>query len=493
MMNGYTAIAKVILLGDSGVGKSALATALTRQPYQPTGPASGRKVVTLALGKRPTERVAMWDLDGRPGFRTIQQLNLDAVAAALIVFDARAAEPFDGILYWAQALVLSRARQRESGCLALPMKTHLVAARADDGKIDEKYIYKRLSDTGLADMVRMDTTYLTSAREGRGIGRLRRAINTGIDWAALPASPTSLIEAIQRFLLEERRNGRLVARTDDLWHSYRRARVEGSDSRKKFAAGIELADNMGLIWLMRRSDLVVLLPELVDDYALALLRAERGKPERPSSLSLPQERDLLEATVSELKWRGLIDQQNTGQGTSSASSSPLARLIREPLISAPLFPEPRPDADNEDFDAILSYSTRDIEQVKQIRRRLIERGFRPWMDKYDMQAGISAQKQLRQQINSGKPSVFFIGPHGLGNWQELELEMAALLMSTKKYWLIPVFLDTYVGRADRFEFPGFAGLLHAVDMREDDPDPFEKLVRAIKNGPVPGYDRRPEI
>lgn len=482
-MDGYTAIAKVILLGDSGVGKSALATALTRQPYQSTGPACGRKVVTLALGKRPTEQVAMWDFDGRPCFRTIQQLNLDAAAAALIVFDARATEPFDGILYWAQALVLARSRQRESGGMVSPMKTHLVAARTDSGQINEKYIRKRLRDAGLADMVRTDTVYLTSSKKGWGIARLRRAIHAGIDWDALPASPSSLIEEMRQFLLEERQNGRPIARVDDLWHSYRRACVQRSDSWKKFAAGIDLADNMGLIRLMHRSDLVVLRPELVDDYALALLRAARGKPERPSSLSRVQERDLLEAIMSELDWRGLIAQQNTEQSIFPAPPSPLVRPI----------PERRVPPDIDEFDVFLSYNSRDIEQVREIRRQLIDRGFRPWMDKYDMNAGISVQMQLRQQINAGKPSVFLIGPHGLGNWQELEMEMAALLMSTKKYWLIPVFLPTYAARADRFEFPAFVGLLHAVDMREIDPDPFEKLARAIKNGAAQGYDHRPDV
>jgi hypothetical protein len=64
--------------------------------------------------------------------------------------------------------------------------------------------------------------------------------------------------------------------------------------------------------------------------------------------------------------------------------------------------------------------------------------------------------------------------------------MATAAMVKKKYRLIPVFLAAYKGKVDGFELPAFSDLLHAVDMREVDPDPFEKLVRAIQSA------RRPE-
>ena len=315
-MSGHMAVAKVMLLGDSGVGKSALALVLSRQPYQPTEPTCSAKVVTLALGEQQTRRAAVWDLDGRPGYRAVQQLHLHAVAAALIVFDPRATEPFEGVLFWARAL--ARARQLEADNV-LPMKAYLVAARTDSGQVDEKDVHKRLRDSGLADLFGTDAIYLTSAKEGWEIARLRQAIHAGIEWDALPASSGALIDAMEQFLSEERQQGRLIARVDDLLHSYRRARAKDSDIQATFAACIGLAENRGLIRLMRRSDLVVLQPELVDDYALALLGAAKEEPdgfgvmamhdvlggsvapaERPRLLSRAQERQLLEAIVAEL-------------------------------------------------------------------------------------------------------------------------------------------------------------------------------------------------
>jgi hypothetical protein len=637
-MSEHTAIAKVMLLGDSGVGKSALASVLSRQTYQPTEPTCSGKVVTLALGEQPTRQAAVWDLDGRPGCRTVQQLHLDAIAAALIVFDARAAEPFDGVLFWTRAL--ARARQRE-GDNALPMKAYLVAARTDSGQVDEKDMHKRLRDSGLVGIFGTNAMYLTSAKKGWEIAKLRQAIHAGIEWDALPASSGALIDAMEQFLSEERQQGRLIARVDDLLHSYRRARTQDNDIRATFTACIGLAENRGLIRLMRRSDLVVLQPELVDDYARALLRAAKEEPdgfgvlakhdvlggsvapdEQPGLLSRAEERQLLEAIVAELDWRELVAQQNTEQGvylafppqlagrTSDSQVPPgsavkflfggeptrvfatlAARLMHSPLfeptrtepssvlgtvkaasgecgihlralrddcgelvisygkdapalarvqfeeiitghlreraavdtvIRLPILSCPNcgfvvtddlikrkldrgattvrcqdcggyeisltgPSANEADnFDVFLSYNSKDVEQVKEIRDQLIERGFRPWMDKYEMVAGVFTQPQLQHQINSGKPLVFFIGPHGLGDWQELEVGLATILMVKKKYRLIPVFLTTYEGKVDNFDTLSFADLLHVVDMRESDPDPFEKLVRAIQSVRVPG-------
>ena len=633
-MSQHTAVAKVMLLGDSGVGKSSLVSVLTRQPYQPTEPSCCGSVVTLALGEQATRQAAVWDLDGRPGYRTAQQLHLAEVAAALIVFDARAIEPFDGVLFWVRAL--ARARRLE-GDSALPMKTYLVAARTDSGQVDEQDMSKRLNDAGLGEILGSNDMYLTSAKKGWEIARLRQAIHAGIEWDALPASSAVLMDMMEQFLSEEEQQGRVIAHIDDLWHSYRRACKEECDVQATFATGIGLADTRGLIRWMRRSDLVVLQPELVDDYALELLRVAKEEPDgfgimakdhvldgsvtlpgRSRPLTRAEEQQLLEAIVTELDWRGLAAQQNTEQGVFLAFPLQLARgtldaqvppgsavkfqfsgeptmvfatlaarlshsplfepmrkapssvlgtikaasgvcgihlrtlrddgaelvvsygkdtpalarvqfeemiaghlreqaardtVIRLPILSCPncgfviaddlmrrkldrgdatircpdcgryeiSLTGPSADAAG-DFDAFLSYNSEDLNQVKEIRGQLIERGLRPWLDKYDMEAGVSAQTQLDRQIHSGKPSVFFIGPHGLGDWQTLEIELATMLVVKKKYLLIPVFLTTFEGAVGDFKALAFGELLHAVDMREPDPDPFEKLIRAIQGG-----------
>ena len=61
--------AKVVLVGDSGVGKSGLALALTNQPFVPTESTHGRHVwlldkreVQQDSGSHETREVLLWDL-----------------------------------------------------------------------------------------------------------------------------------------------------------------------------------------------------------------------------------------------------------------------------------------------------------------------------------------------------------------------------------------------------------------------------------------------
>ena len=65
--------AKVVLLGDTGVGKSGLGLVLSGQPYQTTDSTHGRNVWTFdtfdvevpGFGEQ-TREVMLWDLAGRP-------------------------------------------------------------------------------------------------------------------------------------------------------------------------------------------------------------------------------------------------------------------------------------------------------------------------------------------------------------------------------------------------------------------------------------------
>ena len=97
--------AKVILLGDTGVGKSGLGLVLSGRPYQATDSTHGRNVWTLdaqevetATGGTQTREILLWDLAGQPGYRLVHQLHLGEVAVALLVFDSRSEiDPFSGV------------------------------------------------------------------------------------------------------------------------------------------------------------------------------------------------------------------------------------------------------------------------------------------------------------------------------------------------------------------------------------------------------------
>src|SRR6185295_16267522 len=87
--------AKVVLVGDTGVGKTGLSLVLNRRPFEATESTPGRRVwvfdsyIHKIAGAEQTRETLLWDLAGQPGYRVIHQLHLNEIAVALVVFDGR--------------------------------------------------------------------------------------------------------------------------------------------------------------------------------------------------------------------------------------------------------------------------------------------------------------------------------------------------------------------------------------------------------------------
>jgi TIR domain/Ras family/WD domain, G-beta repeat len=276
--------AKVILLGDTGVGKSGLGLALSGQPYQPTDSTHGRNVwmldtqeVDTPAGGKQTREILLWDLAGQPGYRLIHQLHLGEVAVALLVFDARSeTDPFSGVKHWVRALAQAR---RLEGSSAVPLRAYLVAARADRGgvAVTRDRVQAMLDDLGL------DGLFETSAKEGWQVAELAEAIREGIVWDALPmVSSSVLFGSIKEFLLEEKKQGRLLSTVDDLFREFKRAQPDAAGSanlRASFETCIGRVESRGLIRRLHFGGLVLLQPELLDAYASAMVQAAKEEPD----------------------------------------------------------------------------------------------------------------------------------------------------------------------------------------------------------------------
>lgn len=235
--------AKVVLLGDTEVGKSGLGLVLSGQPYQPTDSTHGRNVWMFDAqeaadtgASTQTREILLWDLAGQPGYRMVHQLHLGEVAVALVVFDSRSETgPFSGVKHWVRALAQAR---RLEGASAVPLRAYLVAARADRGgvPVTKARVQAMIDDLGL------DGFFETSAKEDWQVTELAQAIRDGIAWDALPmVSSSALFDSIKQFLLEEKQQGRLLATVDDLFRGFRRAQPDMSgedDLRASFEACI---------------------------------------------------------------------------------------------------------------------------------------------------------------------------------------------------------------------------------------------------------------
>ena len=276
--------AKVVIVGDSGVGKSGLGLVLTGHPFVPTDSSHGRHVwtfddkeVELDNLRKEARQTLLWDLAGQAGYRLIHQLHLNEVAVALVLFDARSeTDPFAGVFHWDRAL---RQAQRVQSNSALPLKKFLVAARIDRGG-------RNVSPERIESLVRelgFDGYFETSAREDIGIAELAEAIKQAIDWSALPkVTSNDLFQHIKDFLISEKEAGHLLSTTEDLYRTFLKspdAPEDTAELRAQFETCVGRVESRDLIQRLSFGNLVLLQPELLDSYASALVNAVKDEPD----------------------------------------------------------------------------------------------------------------------------------------------------------------------------------------------------------------------
>jgi WD40 repeat protein/GTPase SAR1 family protein len=285
----HYANAKIVLLGDSGVGKTGLGLVLAGRPFEATESSHGRHVWLIDSvehgGDRPERRETyLWDLAGQPGYRLLHQLHLADVAAALVLFDARSeTDPFAGVRHWVRAL---RQAERATG-RSVPKL--LVAARTDRGGpgVSDERFQREMGELGFAGYLS------TSAKEGRHIEDLFEWITGVIPWDDMPkVSSTGLFDSIKAFLVAERDRSRLLAREDDLLRDYETTRDDqelgGPDAVQpaaEFRTCVDRVANRGLIRRLSFGGYVLLKPEVLDAYAAALVNAARDEPDGTGAIS----------------------------------------------------------------------------------------------------------------------------------------------------------------------------------------------------------------
>ena len=331
--------AKVVLVGDTGVGKSGLSLVLNNQPFEATESTPGRRVWTFNSrdakiddNVTQTRETLLWDLAGQPGYRVIHQLHLHEVAIALVVFDARSeTDPLAGVRHWERALRLAQQRHGTSG---IPMKKFLVSARNDRGgvSIGEERLKAILKEFDF------DGYFKTSAKEGWEIAELRAAIEQGIPWERLPEVLSSQLFAdIKAYLLEVKKTGRLLAPVSEIYDEFARQHPETAASvanlRSQFDTCIGRLEARDLIRRLTFGGYVLLQPELLDAYASAMVNTAKEEPDGLGSIAeeialagrffVPtdqkvadplQEQLLLHATVEELVIHDLALRESADDG-----------------------------------------------------------------------------------------------------------------------------------------------------------------------------------
>jgi class 3 adenylate cyclase/GTPase SAR1 family protein len=305
--------AKVVLVGDSGVGKSGLALVLTGMAFAATESSHGRNVyrleanqVEVSPGVTENREIFLWDLAGQPGYRLIHQLHLNDVAAALVTFDARSeTDPFGGVRHWNRAL---EQAQRLTGRTGL--RKFLVAARIDRGRISASRA--RIAEVELE--FGFDSYFETSAKTGTGVKELLTAIRSSIDWEGLPkVTSTEFFEDVRRFLGSPDRSLPLLSTREDLLVAFvadTHTDRDLDEVRADFFLALGRLESRGLLRRFSFGDFVLLRPEVLDSYASAIVEAAKDEPDglgciselvvRSGEFQMPAEERILNATLEKL-------------------------------------------------------------------------------------------------------------------------------------------------------------------------------------------------
>jgi small GTP-binding protein len=159
---------KVVLLGDSGVGKSSLSLRFCQGRFPnfhevTIGAAFLQQTVRLRDGSQV--KLHIWDTGGQERFRSMSSLYYRDAAAAILVYDCTDPASFESVKYWVEEL-------KAKGPTTVAI---VVAANKSDSPQE-----KKLVDVSVAkqycDENKM-TLYETSALSGENVTQLFESIS----------------------------------------------------------------------------------------------------------------------------------------------------------------------------------------------------------------------------------------------------------------------------------------------------------------------------
>jgi small GTP-binding protein len=301
--------AKVLLVGDTGVGKSGLAERLVNKQFVPTKSSHARKAYVLESqvvqeqgGVSLHQETVLWDLAGQPAYRLVHQLSMEDAVLACVLFDCRnETNPFEGAAYWSQVLDQARTSTK--------IKKILVASRVDVGGLPagKERIEAFVGENDFAQFIP------TSAYTGDGCDKLLEAIREGITWDDLPkVTTTKSLAALRDYVarLKGENSGAdakdkqqaapakllTIAALHEGFCSYFGEKIPLSE----FIAHLQRLEATDAVQSLifrttgaepRPETLVLLDPTRVDAYASALLVAAKDEPDGPGHLLEERVRD----------------------------------------------------------------------------------------------------------------------------------------------------------------------------------------------------------
>jgi small GTP-binding protein len=263
--------AKVVLVGESMAGKTHLAHRLIEDKWVPGESTHGMRVWPLNIATvrdEGTEReVWLWDLAGQPDYRLIHQIFLDETSLALVVFDPSSEDAFQKIKHWEMAL--RQAVGHDPAKILVAPKDDVSSLTTTRDKVDQL-----MEERGYAAFVQ------TSAFTGRGRAELLSAISEAIPWDRTPSITTPrLFKVLKDGIVQIKDQGLVMIQFAALKQQLQLANPKERFDDTDLRTVVRLLAGQGLIKPLKFGDVILIKPELMNNYAAVVARAAREHPE----------------------------------------------------------------------------------------------------------------------------------------------------------------------------------------------------------------------
>ncbi len=148
--------------------------------------------------------------------------------------------------------------------------------------------------------------------------------------------------------------------------------------------------------------------------------------------------------------------------------------------------------DEFEYDVFLSHNSGDKPAVEELAHRLRKEGIEPWLDKWNLIPGDPWQEAIEEALDKCKTCAVFVGPGGVGPWQNEEMRAAIdrrVSEASRRFRVIPIVLPG--GQRDqRSRLPTFLVATTWVEFRRslDDEEALHRLISGIRGvapGPLP--------
>ncbi len=280
--------AKVLLVGESGAGKTGLSKRLALNDWEPSDSTVGAWATQWKLPVSSEDGVEreiwLWDFGGQADQRLIHQLYMDETALAALVFDGQKEDLFETLGQWDRNL--TRATRN-------PFIKLLVAGRVDAGglRVSRSQVDAFAKERGYTQFLE------TSAKQNIGCDELKQAILGGIRWENIPwRSSPLLFKRLKEEIVRLKDEGRVLMRFNELRETLQLRLMEAQTGEvarftdEELKAVVRLLAGPGVVWELKFGSWVLLQPERINAYAQSVIQTMREDQHERGCL--PEERVL---------------------------------------------------------------------------------------------------------------------------------------------------------------------------------------------------------